>query len=93
LKRNQQFITDDILNDISIGLLYLKNELYIKNDDPIEVVHEKLMTLRSVSRLLIALKKYYIEQNKNVPQYITDWENMCLDRNEFSEIRNIWING
>jgi hypothetical protein len=92
LKRNHQFITDDILNDLSIGLLYLKNELYIKNDDSIEIVHEKLITLCSASRLLITLKKYYVEQNKNVPQYITDWENMCLDINEFSEIRNIWIN-
>jgi hypothetical protein len=44
------------------------------------------------SRFLIALKKYYLEQNKNVPIYIANLENMCLDVNEFSEIRNIWIN-
>ncbi|OAV76155.1 hypothetical protein Barb7_00175 [Bacteroidales bacterium Barb7] len=92
LKHSQRFITDNILEDLATGLAYLKDEIVIQRDDDNEIAIKKLLLNRSASRLLVLLKKYHLEKNENVPQYITDWENMCMDVNEFSVIRNIWIN-
>jgi hypothetical protein len=92
LKQNPQLITDNILEDLATGLAYLNDEIVIQGGDSDEIVHKKLLITRSASHLLILLRKYYLKQNKVIPQYIADWENRCMDVNEFSEIRNIWIN-
>jgi hypothetical protein len=92
LKHNKKLITDNILNDLQTGFEFLYNEICIEQDDSADIASQKLLIKCSTSHLLVALKKYYLEQNKDMPQYITKWENMCLDVNEFSDIRNIWIN-
>ena len=92
LKHNKDLITDNILNDLQIGFEFLYYEIMIAQDDTEEIANKKLQIQRSASHFLIALKKYYLRQNINIPQYITDWESMCLDVNAFSDIRNIWIN-
>lgn len=93
LKNNKKLITKDILSDLEIGLSYLLAEIAIEQDDSDEQVSEKILTQQKTSKLLVSLKKYYIEDLKiDLPQYILDWEKICLDINEFSEIRNIWLN-
>ncbi|MDD4529025.1 MAG: SIR2 family protein [Bacteroidales bacterium] len=92
LRFKEQLFTDEILNDLQIGLEFLLNEISINQEDNEGIVHKKMSIKQSSSYLLIALKKYYLRQNISIPQYINDWERMCLDVNEFSDIRNIWIN-
>ena len=92
LRHNKKLITDSILNDLQIGFEFLYNEILIAQDDTEENVSEKLLIQRSASYLLVALKKFYLEQNRSIPPFIIKWEEMCLDVNEFSEIRNVWIN-
>jgi len=93
INNNSQIITDKILKNILLGMEYLIKEIDILEDDPDEIIHNKLLIKRSVSRLLPSLKKFYLEEKKcDIPQYIMDWEKKCLDVNEFSEIRNTWIN-
>lgn len=92
LKHNKILINSDIMNDLQIGFEFLCKEILINQYDTEEIVHKKLLIQRSSSYLLIELKQYYLGRNISIPQYINDWESMCLDVNEFSDIRNIWIN-
>jgi hypothetical protein len=93
LNKNPDLITNKILEDLSIGFSYLIDEVTIDYDDSDEIIYNKLLIKRNTSNLLVLLKKYYLEQKRcNIPQYIIDWETKCLDVNEFSDIRNIWIN-
>jgi len=93
LKNNSDLITNRVLEDLSIGLSYLIDEIVIIGDDSDEIIHKKLSLKQSASYLLVQLKEYYLKQKKcDIPQYIIDWETNCLDVNEFSEIRNIWLN-
>lgn len=93
LKYSSTLFTKDILNDLEIGFKFLFKEVYIQLDDTEEIVHKKLLIQKSASILIVSLKKYYTENLKvNIPEYISKWENMCLDVNEFCEIRNIWLN-
>jgi hypothetical protein len=90
MKYNQKLITESILSDLQLGFEFLYNEILIYDTE--EIVHKKLLIQRSASHLLVLLKKYYLERNKIIPQYISKWESICLDENEFAEIRNIWLN-
>jgi len=92
MKYNQKLITESILSDLQLGFEFLYNEILIDQYDTEEIVHKKLLIQRSASHLLVLLKKYYLERNKIIPQYISKWESICLDVNEFAEIRNIWLN-
>lgn len=42
------------------------------------------------AHLTVALYAYYESKNIDIPNYINQWENLCLNSNEFSEIRKIW---
>lgn len=93
LIRNKILITDHILTDLKIGFEYLYHEIFIAREDTEEIVQKKILIQSCASKLLVLLKKYYLDDPKlDLPQYIKDWETMCLDVNEFSEIRNIWLN-
>jgi hypothetical protein len=93
LKYNYNLFTMDILNDLEIGFEFLFKEVYIQHDDTEEIVHKKLLIQKYASILIVSLKKYYSDIIKvSLPEYISKWENTCLDVNEFSEIRNIWLN-
>jgi hypothetical protein len=93
LKNQNHLLTDKILDDIDVGLSYLIDEVKIERNDTDEWVHNKLLLKQDASYLLIWLKQYYEEVLKEkVPQYITNWKTMCLDINEFADIRNIWLN-
>jgi len=85
-------ITDDILNDIFIGLEYLINETTVNRDDNDEKIHDKLLNRNSCSELACLLKKHLGKINKEINECVSLWENVCSDENEFSEIRTAWKN-
>lgn len=93
LRNNSNFYTTININDIEIGLSYLINESKILEDDTDEDVHNKLLCRRSIARLTIILENIIKKRKEVIPKYIKDWKDSCLDKNEFSEIRNIWLNG
>jgi hypothetical protein len=91
VEKYQQYLDEPIIDDINIGLKYLLGELEIGNDD-MEHIHIKLDCRILAIKLLLTLSKYFIENNCEEPEYMKKWEERCLDKNEFSEIRNAWIN-
>jgi hypothetical protein len=42
--------------------------------------------------VLSSLKNYYLKNDYEIPSYMKAWEESCLDENEFSEVRNSWLN-
>lgn len=94
LTTNKLLFTEEVLSELQIGFEYLYDEIFIQREDSEEDVHLKLLRQESASRFLVTLKKYYIEELEiELPTYISQWEELCLNVDEFCEIRNIWLNG
>jgi len=94
LSTNKSLFTEEVLSELQIGFEYLYDEISIQKGDSEEDVHLKLLRKSRASRFLVTLKKYYIEELKiKLPTYISQWEELCLNVDEFCEIRNIWLNG
>ena len=92
LRKYHDIITDSTLENILIGMGYLINETVIDIDDIDEIVHEKLMYRNLCAELTHLLKNYIIDIKRELPECILKWEEICLDENEFSEIRTTWNN-
>jgi hypothetical protein len=92
VKNHQELITDDILNNVFIGLGYLADETIVKPDESNEFLHEKLLEKQACAELVILLRKYLERNQKSIPQCIFDWEKICTHEDEFSEIRMTWKN-
>jgi hypothetical protein len=92
VKLYQKYLDKSVINDINIGLKYLLDELKIDDEDDMEHIHKKLYCRIESIKLLLAFKKYCIANNIEIPIYMSKWEDCCLNKNEFSEIRNTWIN-
>ncbi|WP_319505572.1 SIR2 family protein [Bacteroides graminisolvens] len=94
LSTNKSLFTEEVLSELQIGFEYLYDEISIQKGDSEEDVHLKLLKKSRASRFLVTLKKYYIEELEiELPTYISQWEELCLNVDEFCEIRNIWLNG
>lgn len=92
LRNQPELISQTILSDLEIGLSFLLDESKINRNDTKEEVHNKLLYRQSSSKLLVQLENVLKKENKLIPNYIERWKESCLDPNEFSEIRNIWLN-
>jgi hypothetical protein len=92
IKMHSAYLNDTVIENINIGLNYLLNETVIKDEDAIEDIHKKIQWRMNGARLLLSLKDYYIENNFEIPTYMKVWEETCLDKDEFSEVRNSWLN-
>lgn len=89
---HSDLLDDKVLNDLKIGLSNLIPETKIEEEDSDEQVHYKLIYRREAARLTVALSKYYTSKNIEIPTYVSQWKELCLNPNEFAEIRNVWKN-
>lgn len=90
VKNHPELLNDKILNDLEMGLTNLISETIISSQDSDKIVNDKLSYKREAAHLTVALSTYYKSKEKNIPDYIVQWEKVCSDPNEFSEIRRIW---
>ncbi len=89
---HHQFIDEKILEDLEIGLTNLIKETVIEPEDNDETVAKKLLCKMRAAFLIVRISIFMKQQGISIPNYIQSWKNLCLDPNEFSEYRNIWIN-
>jgi hypothetical protein len=92
LKNFPSLITIGILDDLFAGLGYLIDETRVEMDDEDDIIHTKLQNRILCAKLTSLLKSYLSKNEKNIPQCILDWEKICNNENEFSEIRTAWSN-
>ncbi|WP_108823554.1 SIR2 family protein [Dysgonomonas sp. Marseille-P4361] len=92
-KSSPDKIEKEILWNIETGLEYLLEEVNITHEDSDETLHNKLIYKKAVAKLVIVLKKLSVNKGENIPSYIQKWESKLLDKNEFTEIRNVVLNG
>lgn len=92
IKKHSQIIDEKIVSDLEVGLSYLANETIINYDDTDEMVHNKLLIKKNAAYLSVQIFQYAVDNNISVPNSVLQWKDLCLDPNEFSEIRNIWLN-
>jgi hypothetical protein len=92
IENKTALITKEILSNLEIGLEFLIDEINILPEDKSEVVSDKLIIKKLVAIISISLYKYYNNKNLEIPTYINKWKQICLDKNEFPEIRNVWLN-
>jgi hypothetical protein len=60
------------------------------SDNPDLNFDEKLEVKRTSSILAATLWKHYDSQGLPIPEVIEKWHEVCLDTNEFAEIKNAW---
>lgn len=89
---HSELIEEDILNDLEIGLLNLLQEIIITINDTEETVFKKLKTKKEAIYLVLQIKVFLVQNRYTIPDYITLWESICHDSNEFSDVTNIWEN-
>jgi len=92
VKDYQQYLNKSFIDDVNIGLEYLLAEVKIDDEDEIERIHKKLENIINGIKLILVLKKYFKNNKLEIPTYMEEWEKRCLDKNEFSEVRNAWKN-
>lgn len=93
IKRAPKLITDDILNDLEIGLGFLLQELNIREQDSEKSVHYKLFLHSKASSLIVSIKELYRTVLKtSEPEYLMKWEENLINQDGFSEIRNTYLN-
>jgi len=85
-----KLINDKILSDLKIGLTNLISETVILPQDTYENIANKISYKKEASYLTVALKSYFNSKKEKTPDYVEEWKKLCLDKNEFSEIRRIW---
>ena len=90
LELHQQYLDKNDIDGMNTGLEYLSEELKFNDEEDTENNHKKLICRIFSIQLLLALRKYYVTNNIEIPKYMNEWEKLCLDKDEFSEIRNVW---
>ncbi|MDD4394143.1 MAG: SIR2 family protein [Desulfobacterales bacterium] len=78
-----------LLTDTAYKIENPNFETYDNSDSDFD---KKLEVRLYSSELAAALWTYYRMQNKPIPEVVEKWRKSCLSPNEFSEIKNPWIN-
>jgi hypothetical protein len=92
IKEHPGYLNDDIIENLNIGLSHLLNETAIRDEDSIEDIHRKTKCRMDGIGLLLSLKDYRFKDTEELPAYMEAWEKACLDKDEFSQVRNLWLN-
>lgn len=92
VKLHSNYLTTTFIDEINIGLEYLLHESEINDEDDNEHIHIKMRCRINGINLILALRNYYTLNAIDIPLYMLEWEKQCLDKDEFSEIRNAWKN-
>lgn len=87
---HSSLIETNHLDSLKIGLSNLLYKVAINPDDSLEEIDYKLRLKIRGAKLSLILKQYFGNKNVEIPKIIIDWEESCLNENEFSEIRRIW---
>jgi hypothetical protein len=85
-------ISSDTIQNIELGLTYLKEYTTIKESDNDLAVNDKLQYRQRIAALLPQLAKYYESKHQNLSPIVSEWVKIVSDQNEFSDIRNAYIN-
>lgn len=92
VKKYPDLLNENILSNIEFGLINLIEETKISKYDSAEIVNNKISIRVQTAKLSVALNTYFSTNGDyQIQEYINQWKELCLDKNEFSEIRRIWI--
>ncbi|MEA5428679.1 SIR2 family protein [Arcicella lustrica] len=91
IQEHPEMIKIEHLNSLEIGLSNLLGSLKLLPKDIPKDIDEKLVLKTSGAKLTVTLAKYFNQNKDLIPKYIHEWKESCIDKNEFSEIRRIWL--
>lgn len=87
-----KYISKDAIQNIELGLAYLKEYTTINKYDNDLLVDDKLLYRQHIAALLPRLAKYYESKHQDLPPIVSEWVEIVSNQNEFSDIRNAYIN-
>ena len=90
VKKYPQHLNKKILYNLDNGISFLISETKIHSEDSSYTIDLKLSLKEETARLTLALYYYFSLKKKKLPEYINQWKRLCLDNDEFSEIRRVW---
>ena len=91
-KGYRKYISSNAIQNIELGLAYLKEYTTINESDDDLIVDDKLRYKQSIASLLPRLAKYYESKHQDLPPIVSEWVKIVSNQNEFSDIRNAYIN-
>jgi hypothetical protein len=84
-------ITETQINDVIIGLGYLLEETRQFQDNSYLDTNDRLYCRKVAASLAYELYCWFTQRQKLIPDEIEKWKQVCLDQEEFPEIRKQWI--
>lgn len=91
IRKHPEYISKTIIQNIELGLIYLKDDTLINESDDDITVDNKMLYKQEIAKLLPVLHLYYKVSNLSVTSIVNDWIKIVTDKNEFSDIRNAYI--
>jgi hypothetical protein len=91
-KDYRKYISSDAIQNIELGLVYLKEYTTINESDDDLLVDDKLQYRQHIASLLPRLVEYYESKHQDLPPIVSEWVKIVSNQNEFSDIRNAYIN-
>ncbi len=91
-KDYRQYISKEFIQNIELGLAYLKEYTTINESDDDLIVDDKLLYRQHIASLLPRLVEYYEPKHQDLPPIVSEWVKIVSNQNEFSDIRNAYIN-
>ena len=85
-------ISKAIFDKLLQGLRLSIGESKITEKDTEEEANRKGLLRIAAARLANEIIKFYDSQNKEIPQVLKKWEDICKDPNEFVEVRRTMNN-
>jgi len=83
-------LPNDLAEDVLIGLDALRNESAALSKAPIADIEDRLEYRKNAAAMAYALHKHFTGCGLSIPSVIFEWQKICLDTEEFAEIRNQW---
>jgi len=92
IKNLNNIISKEIFDKLLQGLQLLIKESEITEEDTEKNVNQKTLLRVAAACLANEIIKFYDSQNKEIPEVLKQWENICNDYNEFVEVRRTMNN-
>lgn len=90
INEHSNLVTVELLKNLEIGLTNLIQKSELSTEDSNEIIDKKLSIKIQTAHLTVSLFNYFKLKERKAPSYVLKWRDICLNPNEFSEIRRIW---
>ncbi len=83
-------LSQEILNDVLIGLDYLRHETILDTENSHIDIDNRLLYRSMAVKLAYHLYDYYTQKSIIVPEVVLKWKKICQSSKEFADVKKGW---